>query len=384
MAFKVLTLLGTRPECIKLSAVIDTLARQVDHVLVHTGQNYDYGLNGVFFAQLGLPEPDHYLNAACDTPAATVARVIENTDAVLRRERPDAVLVLGDTNSCLGAYAAKRLKIPIFHMEAGNRCFDQRVPEEINRRIIDHLSDVNMPYTEHARRLLLAEGIPSDTVIKTGSPMREVLTRHGAAIDAATVLEDLGLRRGQYFVLSCHREENVDAPDRLERLRRCLEALDARYGLPVVFSVHPRTLARLKALNGFSLPARVLQSQPFGLFEYVKLQKHAFCVLSDSGTLTEEAAICDFPAVMLRQAHERPEGMDMGVAIMADLDPEGLLRAIAAATAATAGPDGRRVGLPEDYAPLDVSRKVLGIILSYTEYCNRTVWKRGFERLPLG
>lgn len=378
MSFKVMTLVGTRPECIKLSAVIDTLRRHVDHVLVHTGQNYDYELNGVFFEQLGLPRPDHCLDAAGTSAAVTVARVIEKTDAVLRAERPDALLVLGDTNSCMGAYAAKRLRIPIFHMEAGNRCFDQRVPEEINRKIIDHLSDINLPYTENARHNLLAEGMAPDTIIKTGSPMREILARHASAIETSTILSDLGLTAGRYFVLSCHREENVDRPERLDCLRRCLEALDTHYKLPVIFSVHPRTLARLSAQGGSGLPESVIESKPFGFFEYVHLQQNAFGVLSDSGTLTEEAAICDFPAVMLRQAHERPEGMDAGIAVMSELEPEALLRAVDAATAiAHPGPDGRRLPLPEAYASLDVARKVTRCILSYTDFVHRTVWKRG-------
>ncbi|EGY25637.1 UDP-N-acetylglucosamine 2-epimerase [Desulfovibrio sp. A2] len=377
MPRKILTLVGTRPECIKLSAVIGELARHTDHVLVHTGQNYDYELNGVFFEQLALPKPDHFLDVAADTASATVARVIERTDAVLREVRPEGVLILGDTNSCMGVYAAKRLKIPIFHMEAGNRCFDQCVPEEINRKIIDHISDINMPYTEHARRYLLAEGLPPERTIKTGSPMREVLERHATAIDASDAMQRMQLTPGRYFVLSCHREENVDEPERLERLRRCLVALDAAFGMPVIFSVHPRTMTRLAALGGPGLPAGVIQSKPFGFFDYVSLQKNAFCVLSDSGTLTEESAILDFPAVMLRQTHERPEGMDMGSVLMADLSPDSLVDAVRVATGQRDPALARQFTLPEDYAPADVSRKVTRIILSYVDYVNRVVWRRG-------
>ncbi len=377
MPRKILTLVGTRPECIKLSAVIGELTRHTDHVLVHTGQNYDYELNGVFFEQLALPRPDHFLDVAADTAAATVARVIERTDAVLREVRPDGVLILGDTNSCMGVYAAKRLKIPIFHMEAGNRCFDQCVPEEINRKIIDHISDINMPYTEHARRYLLAEGLPPERIIKTGSPMLEVLECHASAIDASGALQRMQLTPGRYFVLSCHREENVDEPERLERLRRCLVALDAAYGMPVIFSVHPRTMARLSALGDSALPPSVIQSKPFGFFDYVALQKNAFCVLSDSGTLTEESAILDFPAVMLRQTHERPEGMDMGSVLMADLSPDSLVDAVRVATGQRDPGRSRQFTLPEDYAPADVSRKVTRIILSYVDYVNRVVWRRG-------
>ncbi|WCB46374.1 non-hydrolyzing UDP-N-acetylglucosamine 2-epimerase [Nitratidesulfovibrio vulgaris] len=376
MPRKILTLVGTRPECIKLSAVIDELARHTKHVLVHTGQNYDHELNGVFFEQLALPQPDHFLGVAADTAAATVGRVIERTDEVLREERPDAMLILGDTNSCMGVYAAKRLKIPVFHMEAGNRCFDQCVPEEINRKLIDHMSDINMPYTEHARRYLLAEGLPPERIIKTGSPMREVLQRHAAAIDAASAHAHMGLEPGRYFVLSCHREENVDAPERLERLRRCLEALDTAFGLPVVFPVHPRTLARLSTPGAPALPPSVIRSKALGFFEYVSLQKNAFCVLSDSGTLTEESALLDIPAVMLRQTHERPEGMDMGTLLMSDLDPQSVVDAVRVATAPSNLAMARRFALPDDYAPCDVSRKVTRIILSYIDYVNRTVWRR--------
>lgn len=372
---KVVTLVGTRPELIKLSCVIAELEKRLDHVLVHSGQNYDYELNEVFFNQLGLPEPRHFLGMAAETAAEAVAKAIAAFDKVLRTERPDAMLILGDTNSCMAAYAAKRLKIPIFHMEAGNRCFDQRVPEEINRALIDHMSDINMPYTEHARSYLLREGISPETVIKTGSPMREVLERFAADIEASSVLAETGLEPGGYFVLSCHREENVDDEKNLERLFECVQRLDAEYALPVLFSVHPRTRVRLEALGG-KLPDSVLQRKPFGFFEYIKLQKNAYCVLSDSGTLTEESALLDFPAVMLRQAHERPEGMDVGSVVMADLDPETLLTAVRVVASQREPGRERQFQVPPDYRADDVSRKVVRTILSYTGYVNRTVWKR--------
>ena len=369
--FKVLTLVGTRPEIIKLSCVIAELERHVDHVLVHSGQNYDYELNEVFFKELGLPKPKHFLEAAGNGPAETIALVIERFDKVLEEETPDAVLLLGDTNSCLGVISAKRRKIPIFHMEAGNRCFDQRVPEEINRKVVDHLSDINLVYTEHARRYLLAEGIAPDTVIKTGSPMREVLNTYATDIETSDVLPRLGLESGQYFLVSAHREENVDIPERLQQLIDSLSKLSGKYEKRILFSVHPRTRARLEQ-HGISQVNGIEYMKPLGFFDYIKLQKNAFCVISDSGTVTEEASILGFPAITIREAHERPEGMDEGSVVMTGLNAECILRAVQVVTTQ----DHSRLHAPADYSSDNVASKVLRIILSYTEFVNRTIWKK--------
>lgn len=371
--FKVITLVGTRPELIKLSLTIAELDRTVNHVLVHTGQNHDFELNEIFFRDLGIRKPDHFLNAARPTAAATIARVIELFDEVLERERPDAMLLLGDTNSCLGVIAAKRRKIPIFHMEAGNRCFDDRVPEEINRRIVDHTSDVNLPYTEHARRYLIAEGLPADRTIKTGSPMKEILKHFSSQIDASRALENHDLKRGQYFLVSAHREENVDSPQRLRALLESLNAAADKYHIPVLFSTHPRTRLRLDTLGATAISSLVRRVKPLGFFDFVRLQIDARCVISDSGTLTEESAILGFPAVMIRESHERPEGMDEGTVVMTDLRFDALSRAIDLVCRHADVP--RR--LPPDYLPEDVSRKVVRLILSYTDFVNRTVWSKG-------
>jgi len=375
MTLKVMTIVGTRPEIIKLSRVIAALDKHTKHVLVHTGQNYDYGLNQVFFEQLQIRKPDHFLDAAGKTAADTIAAVIARADAVLEREAPDALLLLGDTNSCLAAIAAKRRKVPVFHMEAGNRCFDDRVPEEINRRIVDHISDINLPYTEHARRYLLAEGIRAETVIKTGSPMREILEHHAADIAASQALKKLKLEPGGYFVVSAHREENVDSPQNLGDLLASLEALSRKYKKRIIMSTHPRTRKRLGALGKRKLPAGVEFLKPMGFFDYIRLQQAACCVLSDSGTLTEESAILGFPAVMLRQAHERPEGMDEGVLIMCGLSPERVLAAVKTTITAHAG-SRKPFAIPPDYLADNVSSKVVRIILGYTDYVNRTVWRK--------
>jgi len=375
MTLKVMTIVGTRPEIIKLSRVIAELDRHTRHVLVHTGQNYDYGLNQVFFDQLGIRKPDHFLEAAGKTAAETIAAVIARADRVLEAEAPEALLLLGDTNSCLAAIAAKRRKVPVFHMEAGNRCFDDRVPEEINRRIVDHISDINMPYTEHARRYLLAEGLRPETVIKTGSPMREVLQHHAADFDASRILQRLKLEPGGYFVVSAHREENVDSPDNLRELLASLDALVRRHRKRVIMSTHPRTRQRLAAIGKRKLPAGIEFLKPLGFFDYVRLQKDAACVLSDSGTLTEESSILAFPAVMIRQAHERPEGMDEGALIMSGLEPKRVLAAVKATMAAYAG-NSRPFAAVADYETSNVSAKVTRIILSYTDYVNRTVWSK--------
>lgn len=375
MSLKVMTIVGTRPEIIKLSRVIAALDLHTRHVLVHTGQNYDYELNQVFFDQLKIRKPDHFLDAAGKTAADTIAAVIARADAVFEREAPDALLLLGDTNSCLAAIAAKRRKIPVFHMEAGNRCFDDRVPEEINRRIVDHISDINLPYTEHARRYLLAEGLRPETVIKTGSPMREVLEHHAADIEASKALQRLKLEPRGYFVVSAHREENVDSPRNLENLLASLDALARRYRKRIIMSTHPRTRKRLAAVSKRKLPARVEFLKPLGFFDYVRLQRDAACVLSDSGTLTEESSLLGFPAVMIRQAHERPEGMDEGTLIMSGLEPERVLAAVKATIAAYAGRP-RPFAIVADYQADNVSAKVLRIIMSYTDYVNRTVWSK--------
>ena len=370
---KVMTVVGTRPELIKLSRVIPALDRHTDHLLVHSGQNYDYELNGIFFEQLQIRKPDHFLEAICPSAAETIAAVIARADALIRAEQPDAVLFYGDTNTCLAAIAAKRAQVPVFHMEAGNRCFDTRVPEEINRKLIDHLADINMTITEHARRYLLAEGLRPETVFKIGSSMPEVLRHYGPQIEASTALEDLDLTPRGYFLLSSHREENVDVPLQRERLLASIRALVESFGREVVVSTHPRTRKQLEQhdLSGFD---RVRFLKPLGFLDYVKLQQHAFCVISDSGTLTEETALLKFPCVMIREAHERPEGMDAGAVVMSGLQPERVLDSVRVVTEQAA--DGFR---PEDVADYEtdcVSDKVVRLILSYTGYVNRTVWRR--------
>jgi len=375
MKMKVMTIVGTRPEIIKLSRVIAELDRHVDHALVHTGQNYDYELNEVFFEELAIRKPDHFLNAAGDSPAKTIGTVISKADSVLAKEAPDALLILGDTNSCLAAIAAKRRRIPVFHMEAGNRCFDERVPEEINRRIVDHISDINLPYTEHARRYLLAEGIRPETVIKTGSPMREVLDYYDGGISASSALQRLKLAPRGYFLVSAHREENVDNRGNLGGLLKSLGALTRQFSKRVIVSTHPRTRKKLEALGKSKLPAKVEFLKPMGFFDYVRLQRDAYCVLSDSGTLTEESAILSFPAVMIRQAHERPEGMDQGTLIMAGTTPSHVIEAVKTSVAHHSG-NPQPFAPPPDYDARNVSQKVLRIILSYTDYVNRTVWRQ--------
>jgi UDP-N-acetylglucosamine 2-epimerase (non-hydrolysing) len=372
---KVLTVVGTRPEVIKLSRVLAELAKHTTHVLVHTGQNFDPELNQRLFEELAIRPPDVVLACAGRGPAETIAQVITGVDAVLERERPDALLVYGDTNSCYAVLPAKRRQIPIFHMEAGNRCFDQRVPEEINRKVVDHLSDINLPLTEHARRYLLAEGLRPETVIVTGSPMPEVLGYYAGGIEASGALARLGLEAGGYLLVSAHREENVDDPGRLAKLLETLTALAATFGRRIVMSTHPRTRLRLESLaargGAARLPAGVELLRPFGFFDWVRLQSEAFCVLSDSGTLTEEAALLGFPAVMLREAHERPEGMDAGVTVMAGIGSERVIQAVRLVTG-----QHRSGAAVADYAPRAVSRQVVRTILSHVDYVNHTVWRR--------
>ena len=370
---RVATIIGTRPEIIRLSRVMAVLDRYNDHVIIHTGQNYDYELNQIFFDDLELRKPDYFLEAAGKSAAETIGLVIARADEALRRVQPDAVLILGDTNSCLAAIAAKRLKIPIFHMEAGNRCFDQRVPEEINRKIVDHISDINMPYSSISRDYLLREGLPPDRVIKTGSPMYEVLHHYLSKIQASTVLEQLGLQAEEYYVVSAHREENVNSPQQFAGLIEVLSKL-AETGRRVIFSTHPRTRKRFEA-ESVSLPSQVALLKPFGFSDYVHLQMHAKAVLSDSGTITEESSILNFPALNIRQAHERPEGMEEGAVMMVGLEwgrvSEGL-------TVLESQPRSqqRLLRIVHDYDIPNVSEKVVRIILSYTGYVNRVVWQK--------
>ncbi|WP_072378401.1 UDP-N-acetylglucosamine 2-epimerase (non-hydrolyzing) [Hyphomicrobium sp. NDB2Meth4] len=371
---KVMTLVGTRPELIKMSRVIAEFDKHVDHVLVHSGQNYDYELNQVFFDDLEIRKPDYFLGAAGETAARTISEVIAASDEVFENEKPDALLLYGDTNTCLAVIPAKRRKIPVFHMEAGNRCFDQRVPEELNRKVIDHLSDINLVLTEHARRYLIAEGIRPETIIKSGSHMQEVLDFYRPKIAASDVLSRMGLEKGKFFIVSIHREENVDTPDNLRDLLQTLRDLAERYGFPVLISTHPRTRKRLDAL-GEPIDHPLLQFQkPFGFIDYVHLQMSAFCVLSDSGTITEEASLLNLPAITLRNAHERPEGMDVGTLVMSGLRSERVLEAVEVVTNQHALAE--KVRVVSDYEAGSVSKQVLRVVLSYVDYVNRTVWHK--------
>jgi len=370
---KIMTIVGTRPEIIKLSLVLKELEQHTDHVLVHTGQNYDYELNQIFFEQIGIKKPDYFLNAVGKTTAETIGNIIAKADEVLEKEKPDAVLIYGDTNSCLSVIAAKRRKIPIFHMEAGNRCFDQRVPEELNRKIVDHLSDINMPLTEHARRYLLAEGLKPETIIKTGSTMKEILTYYKDKIESSKILSSLKLKAKDYFVLSLHREENVDSDEHFQQLVDALNAVAKTFKKRIIFSTHPRTLKKLEQNKNIKLDALIEVMKPLGFFDYVWLEQNSFCVISDSGTITEESSILNFPAITIRQAHERPEGMDQGTLIMTGLKTQNVLDAIEVVTAQQ-NDQKRTFGLIPDYDVENVSKKVLRIILSYIDYVNRTVW----------
>lgn len=372
---KVMTIVGTRPELIKMSRVIAEFDQHTNHVLVHTGQNYDFELNQVFFDDLGIRKPDHFLEAVGDNVAQTIARVIEKSDAVMEQEKPDAIMLYGDTNSCLAVLAAKRRKIPVFHMEAGNRCFDQRVPEELNRKVLDHLSDINMVLTEHARRYLIAEGIPSEMIIKTGSHMHEVLEYYKPGIEKSDVLARLGLTSNKFFIVSAHREENVDTPQNLIDLVETLNALAKEYDVPVIVSTHPRTKKRLDALELGELNPHIQFLKPFGFCDYIKLQMEALCVISDSGTITEESSLLNLPAITIRNAHERPEGMDAGTLIMSGLKKERVLDAVRVMIAQY-NKNTRVVPAVEDYEAGAVSKKVLRIVLSYTDYVNRTVWSK--------
>lgn len=371
---KVMTIVGTRPEVIRLSRTIDRLDQTCDQILVHTGQNYDYELNQIFFEQLGVRQPDLFLNASGGSAAETIGRVIAAADGALLDHQPDAVLLLGDTNSCLAAIAAKRRKIPIFHMEAGNRCFDQRVPEETNRRIVDHIADINLTYSTIAREYLLREGLPPDQVIKTGSPMYEVLHYYLPQIRASDALEKLDLRPGGYFVVSAHREENVDGDESFGRLISVLNAVAEDYGLPVIVSTHPRTRNRVEA-TGAKFHPGIRLMKPLGFLDYVHLQMHAKAVLSDSGTITEESSILNFPALNLREAHERPEGMEEAAVMMVGLSVERVRQSLAILESQPSGED-RSLRLVADYTMPNVSEKVVRLIHSYTDYVNRVTWKK--------
>lgn len=371
---KVMTIVGTRPEIIKLSRVIAEIDTHMEHFLVHTGQNYDYELNEIFFEELGIRKPDVFLNAAGESAAQTIGQVIIKSDEVLQRYKPDAVLLYGDTNSCMSVISAKRRKIPIFHMEAGNRCFDQRVPEEINRKIVDHLSDINMPLSEHARKYLEREGLPPETIIKTGSPMREVLEFHASDIQASTVLESEGLNEKGYFIVSTHREENVDSEENFTNLLESLSEIEQKFGMPVIVSTHPRTRKKLESLS-FANNQNIRFMKPFGFLDYIKLQQHAYCVISDSGTITEESSVLGFPAITIRQAHERPEGMDEGTLIMSGLNKTSVMDAINIVVKQSTD-SANPIQIVGDYETSNVSKKVVRVIASYTGYINRTVWKK--------
>lgn len=370
-----MTLVGTRPELIKMSRVIAELDKQVNHVLVHSGQNYDYELNQVFFDELAIRKPDHFLNVANDTAAKTIADVISKSDDVFELEKPDALLLYGDTNTCLAVIAAKRRKIPVFHMEAGNRCFDQRVPEELNRKVLDHLSDINLVLTEHARDYLVAEGIRPETIIKTGSHMEEVLDHFMPQIEASAVLAKEKLEQNKFFIVSAHREENVDAEENLRNLLETLNALAEAYQWPIIVSTHPRTKKRLDALGDSIENPLIRFVKPFGLIDYIHLQMNAFCILSDSGTITEEASLLNLPAITIRNAHERPEGMDEGTLIMSGLRAERVLDSVNVVTSQHQR-DERVKGVVADYYGGCVSKQVVRIVLSYTDYINRTVWSK--------
>ena len=369
---KVVTVVGTRPEIIRLSRVIAKLDKHMQHVLVHTGQNYDYELNEMFFNDLEIRKPDYFLNAAGVTPAETIGAIIARVDGVFQREQPDAVLVLGDTNSSLSVIPAKRRKIPIFHMEAGNRCFDQRVPEETNRKIVDHTADINMPYSSIAREYLLAEGFRPEQVIKTGSPMYEVLNYYTDKISRSDVLERLGLEREKYFVISTHREENVDDRKRLEVIANILNAICEKYRYPLILSTHPRTRKRLDTYS-IRLHELIRPMKPLGFPDYICLQQNAYCVISDSGTITEESSILNFPALNFRDSHERPEGMEEGSVIMTGINGVRVMESIPVAVAQARGGQ-RDLDMVADYYAPNVSEKVLRIILSYTDYIKRRVW----------
>jgi UDP-N-acetylglucosamine 2-epimerase (non-hydrolysing) len=375
MKTKVMTIVGTRPEIIKLSRIISELDSFTNHVLVHTGQNYDYELNEIFFKDLKIRKPNYFLNAVGKEAAETISKIIFESDKIIESEKPDAILLYGDTNSCLSVISAKRKQVPIFHMEAGNRCFDQRVPEEINRKIVDHLSDINMPLTEHARQYLIAEGIEPNTIIKTGSCMKEILDYYSKEITSSDVLKQLGLKEKEYFLVSAHREENVDYQKNLKSLLISLNSIADKYKLPIIVSTHPRTRNRIDKMKAKINSNKLIRFiKPLGFFDYINLQQSSKCVISDSGTITEESSILKFPAIMIRQAHERPEGMDKGTLIMSGLEKKRILESIDVVVKQY---EGKMVPeIIDDYNVDNVSSKVVKIILSYIDYVNINIWRK--------
>lgn len=373
---KIMTIVGTRPEIIKLSQVIKEVAKYMEHILVHTGQNFDYGLSDIFFSELDIKWPKYFLNTVGKNLANTIGNIISKSDEIIEVEKPDAILLYGDTNSCLSIIPAKRRKIPVFHMEGGNRCFDERVPEEINRKIVDHLADINMVVTEHARRYLIREGIKPETIIKTGSSMKEIFNLYEEKIRVSSIKERLGIQKGKYFVVSSHREEVVDIDNNLIDLLESLNALIEKYNFPIIFSAHPRTKKRLKYLEDKIKPNnKILFANPFGFFDYIHLQKNAFCTLSDSGTIMEESSLLNYPAVTTRNAHERPEGNDEGTLIMCGYKKERVLKAVDVVTEQFRE-DKNTFKVVKDYDTDNVSKKVVRIILSYTDYVNKNVWRK--------
>ena len=372
---KVMIIVGTRPEIIKLSQVMKELDRYLELIIVHTGQNYDYELNELFFEQLGIRKPDIFLEAIKGSPSETIGDIIAKADKVFAEIQPDALLVYGDTNSCLSVIPAKKRKIPIFHMEAGNRCFDQRVPEEVNRKIVDHLSDINLPLSEQARDYLIAEGIKPETIIKTGSPMTEVLSANMKKIKSSDILVKEGLKPKAYFLMSIHREENVDSPKNFSDFLESIDELTKKYSMPIIISTHPRTRKKLEDIDYQNENPLIRFSKPYGFHEYNNLQMNAFCVISDSGTISEEGSILNLPAVTIRQAHERPEGMDETTVIMSGLNKARVIDAVEVATAHNSQ-DIRMIKPVKDYEADNVSKKVLRIILSYVDYVNRTIWHK--------
>jgi UDP-N-acetylglucosamine 2-epimerase (non-hydrolysing) len=374
--FKVMTIVGTRPELIKMSRVIAEFDTHTKHILVHTGQNYDFELNQVFFDDLDIRKPDYFLEAVGSNPAQTIARVIEKSDEVMRKEKPDAVMLYGDTNSCLAVIAAKRLKIPVFHMEAGNRCFDERVPEELNRKVLDHLSDINFVLTEHARRYLIAEGISAEKIIKTGSHMGEVLNFYANKIKKSDVINRLNLQLNKFFIVSAHREENVDSPENLTDMIEALNGIAEQYNCPVIVSTHPRTKKQLDDLKSSQLNSNIKFLKPFGFCDYIKLQQEALCVISDSGTITEEASLLNLPAITIRNTHERPEGMDAGTLIMSGLKKDRVLNVVKIIISQH-NKNIRITSAVSDYeSSMSVSKQILRVVISYIDYINRTVWSK--------
>lgn len=369
---KIMTIVGTRPEIIKLSRVFYEIEKYCKHVIVHTGQNYDYELNEIFFKELEIRKPDYFLNAATESVAQTIGNIISKSDEIIEKENPDAVLLYGDTNSCLAVISAKRRKIPVFHFEAGNRCFDQRVPEELNRKIVDHLSDINMPLTEHARRYLINEGLRPETIIKTGSPMKEILDYYRPKIIASNVLEKLDLKVNDYFIVSAHREENIDNEINFLNFVESLNEISSYYKKRIIVSTHPRTKKKLDTLKKKNFDSKIEFMKPMGLFDYVKLQMESYCVISDSGTITEESSILQFPAITIRQAHERPEGMDEGTLIMSGLAKNNIIDSINLVV--EHAKEGSKI--VNDYNVDNFSKKVSKIIFSYIDYINRTVWHK--------